>query len=414
MVLQVVVANGACTDCALRPPRTPVLHPLCHGRGSATGRRSIRVTGCTRLPGWDPSSVAVVTGRTLAGGAGSGSGRGGAHTPGGARPAGAARAARLAEPGNATPGRHTSVDCGAEQRPRRSGSGREPQGSRHEPRPLPSRTQPPRTPVARAPRAPRRAAARAANPAYSLPHVDRARIRGGRRADGPRDRPGPGLGGPKGGPLRAGSRPGGSRPRPDRRQPRARRRQGPDRRERSHRDRGARRSHGGDRGRRGGRPRGRGSLRGRGGQAQAVGGARRPGPRTRHPREQHELDLDRSPRAGARPGSTKPLLRDAFLQPGAGHAARGADPWRRDRQGDDRCGSRAGVRPGEAGDRVGRSAGLHRQPDPDAAPGRGDACARGGRSGRRRTSTRAPGSASTTRWARSRWPTSSASTSCSG
>jgi hypothetical protein len=56
-------ADGACTDCALRPPRTRVLLPLCHGIGSATGRRSIRVTGCTRLPGWDPPPVAVVTRR---------------------------------------------------------------------------------------------------------------------------------------------------------------------------------------------------------------------------------------------------------------------------------------------------------------------------------------------------------------
>ena len=68
----------------------------------------------------------------------------------------------------------------------------------------------------------------------------------------------------------------------------------------------------------------------------------------------------------------------------------------------------------QAGHRLGRSAGLHRQPDPHAVPCRGDARPRGRASGPPRTSTPGPGSASITRWGRWPWPTSSGSTCALG
>ena len=73
----------------------------------------------------------------------------------------------------------------------------------------------------------------------------------------------------------------------------------------------------------------------------------------------------------------------------------------------------AGGGPRQAGHRLDRSPGLHRQPDPHAVPRRGDARIRGRASAAPRTSMRVPGSASTIRWVRSSWPTSSGSTSAS-
>ena len=45
-----------------------------------------------------------------------------------------------------------------------------------------------------------------------------------------------------------------------------------------------------------------------------------------HLRHEHELDLDRPARRGGLPGAPRALRRDAFLQPGPGHAADRADP----------------------------------------------------------------------------------------
>ncbi len=74
---------------------------------------------------------------------------------------------------------------------------------------------------------------------------------------------------------------------------------------------------------------------------------------------------------------------------------------------------RAGRDARQAGHRLDRSPGLHRQPDPHAVPGGGDARLRGRHRHAPRTSTPVPGSASTIRWVRSSWPTSSGSTSAS-
>ena len=60
-------------------------------------------------------------------------------------------------------------------------------------------------------------------------------------------------------------------------------------------------------------------------------------PARRDLRLEHELDLDRPPRRGAvAPAADRAVRRDALLQPGAGHAARRADPRRRDRRRDRR------------------------------------------------------------------------------
>ena len=67
---------------------------------------------------------------------------------------------------------------------------------------------------------------------------------------------------------------------------------------------------------------------------------------------------------------------------------RGPDDRRRDRGGHPGAGGPAR----QAGDRVGRPARLHRQPDPHAVPGRGDAGLRAGSRHGRRHRHRAPGS----------------------
>ncbi len=74
------------------------------------------------------------------------------------------------------------------------------------------------------------------------------------------------------------------------------------------------------------------------------------------------------------------VRRDALLQPGAGHAAGRADPLAatpRDATVEAIRGLSADAR--QAGHRVGRPAGVHRQPHPHAVPRRGDARLRGGR-----------------------------------
>ena len=59
----------------------------------------------------------------------------------------------------------------------------------------------------------------------------------------------------------------------------------------------------------------------------------------------------------------------ALLQPGAGDAAHRAHPRQRDLGRDRDDHPRAGRGDGQAGHRVGRPAGLHRESDPDAATG---------------------------------------------
>ena len=142
--------------------------------------------------------------------------------------------------------------------------------------------------------------------------------------------------------------------------------------------------------------------------------ARRAGAGARHLRLEHQLHLHRPARGGAGAGPAAGVLRDALLQPRAGHAARGADPGRRDGRRDGSGGPRAGGGPRQAGDRL-APIGPGSSSTGSSCPSWPRRCARSRRgSGRRRTSTRVRASGSTTRWARWRWPTSSASTWCLG
>ena len=152
---------------------------------------------------------------------------------------------------------------------------------------------------------------------------DRAGLRRGRGADGPRHRPGPRRDRAAGDALRAGPGPRRGRPRPDRRQPRSGRRQGPADRRRSRRDARP------DRGHR------RRSVavadadlvieavfedvavkRG------ALARARRAAPRRTRSSPRTPVDRDPPPGRGRRRRPPRAVRRDALLQPGAGHAAR--------------------------------------------------------------------------------------------
>ena len=86
-----------------------------------------------------------------------------------------------------------------------------------------------------------------------------------------------------------------------------------------------------------------------------------------------------TPGRGGRGAAPRPVRRHALLQPGARDAADRAHPRHRDRRRRPR--PRSASSPAELGKQVIVSAdrpGLHRQPDPDAVPRRGDARLRGG------------------------------------
>ena len=126
------------------------------------------------------------------------------------------------------------------------------------------------------------------------------------------------------------------------------------------------------------RPGGRGRVRGRRRQDPPVGVARRDRAGGRPLRLQHLVDLHRHPGRRRRRAASRPVRRDALLQPGAGDAADRADPRLGDLGRHGGRDPRPGRRAGQAGDRVCRPAGVHRQPDPDAVPRGGDAGLRGG------------------------------------
>ena len=124
------------------------------------------------------------------------------------------------------------------------------------------------------------------------------------------------------------------------------------------------------------RPRDRGSVRGprrQAGPVRAHRGRDRPGPRSRDEHLGSLGDRDRLlPRAAAAP------RRHAFLQPGAGAAARRGDP----RPAHVGCRVRHGLllrgADRQGPDRLRRHARVRRQPDPDPGPQRRGARARGG------------------------------------
>ena len=133
--------------------------------------------------------------------------------------------------------------------------------------------------------------------------------------------------------------------------------------------------------------------------------------RHRDPRQQHLVDPDHAAGAGrARSGA---LHGRAFLQSGAGDGPDRADPRPRHLRRDRRRGR--GVRPvaRQAHRPCQRRAGLHRQSRADADAQRSVLRAGRGRGDDPRHRRRDASSASTTRWARSRSPTSSGSTPAS-
>ena len=119
--------------------------------------------------------------------------------------------------------------------------------------------------------------------------------------------------------------------------------------------------------------------------------AHRPGGRDL--RLEHLVDRDPPPCRGGRPRAPAAVRRDAFLQPRAGHAAHRADPRARHGRRDRDCRPRPRRAARQAGHRLGRPARLHRQPDPDAVPRRGDAGIRAGPRHRRRHRYRRAGRA---------------------
>ncbi len=144
----------------------------------------------------------------------------------------------------------------------------------------------------------------------------RAGLRRGRRADGPRDRPGPRRDRQAGQPVRAGPRPGRGRSRPDRRQPRPGRGQGSPRAGGARRDAGPDRPDRRPRGRRRRRSRHRGGVRGPRGQDRPLARARRAGPGGRDLRLEHELDLDRpAGRSGPAPARRARFAGMHFFSP---------------------------------------------------------------------------------------------------
>ena len=136
-------------------------------------------------------------------------------------------------------------------------------------------------------------------------------------------------------------------------------------------DRGRRR-------RRGRRPGHRGRLRGSRRQVGAVARARWRGAGGGDLRLEHVVDRHPPAGRGGLEGASRPVRRDALLQPGAGHAADRAHPRPRHRRRDRGGHPRAVGRARQAGHRLGRPARVHRQPDPHAVPRRGDARVRGG------------------------------------
>ena len=210
---------------------------------------------------------------------------------------------------------------------------------------------------------------------------DRRGVRRRRRAHGPRHRPGLRRDRAAGRALRAGPGPRRSRPRPDRRATSI----GPSRRAASRRPTATRPARAGPADRRHRRcrpcrPRRRGDVRGRGGQARLLEPSstrvRPAGAIFASNTSSISIDTLAAAVAAGRRGR---IRRDALLQPGAGHAARSswsAAPRRRTRRRR-RC---ATCPPTSAsGHRLGRPTRVHRQPDADAVPRRGDAGARGGR-----------------------------------
>ena len=233
---------------------------------------------------------------------------------------------------------------------------------------------------------PGRGAGRAGVAARTLGHaVDPAGLRGRRRADGPWHRPGPCRGRQDGRPLRAGPRPRRGRPRPDRRQPGPRGRQGP-----AHRRRIAtRRWPGSSRPPTSPTPPTRTS-------------SSRPSSRTSTSSTTLWRAIDRGRPAGAifatntssiaihrlaeavdagapRSGSSACTSSARSRSCRSSSSSAASDTADDDRRG--RSGPRGGAR--QAGHRLGRPPGVHRQPHPDAVPRRGDARLRAGRRHRR-------------------------------
>ena len=101
------------------------------------------------------------------------------------------------------------------------------------------------------------------------------------------------------------------------------------------------------------------------------------------------ISIDRL--AGGGGGGEAPAVRRRpLLQPRARDAADRADPRLRHRRRDRGRRPRARRRARQAGHRLGGPARVHREPDPDAAPRRGDADVRGGHRDRRRHRRRRP------------------------
>src|SRR5690349_14429104 len=96
----------------------------------------------------------------------------------------------------------------------------------------------------------------------------------------------------------------------------------------------------------------------------------------RRVRLEHELDRDRAAGRGGGLRAAIALRRDALLQPRAGDATGRAHPIGRHVGRDSRVDPGVVGRARQAGHRVGRQAGFHRQSHPHAIPGGGDAGAR--------------------------------------